>query len=362
MPTDPLAALLRLDLAGLGSYEPLPGTFPVRLDANESPPLLSPEAASALARALIPAQWNRYPDARAVELRQAIAERCDADPDEVLVGAGSDEVIALLLQALDRPRCSAERPAILTPSPTFVMYRTSALVRGFSVVEVPLDQDWDLDVEAMRRAIEAARPNVVFVATPNNPTGNLVSEDRLRAVIEAAADSLVVIDEAYVDFAPRSQIALRRAYPNVGVLRTLSKVGFASLRVGWFIGPRALVREVDKARQPFNLPGPSQLGATFVLRQLGGEVERMRAALIAERHRLAAELGACGWVVSVSDANFLWVKAPGPAREIQRALADRGVLVKSFAASGERLSHQLRITVGLPAENDRLLREIGACS
>jgi histidinol-phosphate aminotransferase len=356
------ASLLRADLADLRSYEPHPGRFDVRLDANESPALLSPEAAAELARAIAPASFNRYPDARATELRRAIADRSDAAPDEVLAGVGSDEVIALLLTALDRPRGRSPAPTIVTPSPTFVMYRLSARARGFKVVEVPLDATWDLDVAAMRRAVDFARPNLVFVATPNNPTSRQVSLERLEALIAAAPDAVVVVDEAYVDFAPRSQIHLRRAYPNVVVLRTLSKVGFAALRVGWMIGPAELVREVDKARQPYNLPEPSQRGATFVLRDLADETARGVARVVAERGRLAAALAALGFDVTPSDANFLWIDAPGPAGELADALAARGVLVKSFHAAGGRLGRRLRVTVGLPAENDRLLQEIAQCA
>ncbi len=355
------APLLRADLAELKSYEPRPGAFEVRLDANEPPPLLSPESAAALARAIVPAQWNRYPDARAVALREAIAARCDARPEEILVGTGSDEVIALLLTALDRPRGKNPAPTIVVPTPTFVMYRLSARARGFKVIEVPLDKEWDLDVGSMRRAIEFAQPNVIFLATPNNPTGRRMSLDRIEAVIAAAPDALVVIDEAYIDFAGTSQLHLRKAHPNVAVLRTLSKIGFAALRVGWMIGPAELVREVDKARQPYNLPEPSQRGAVFVLEQLAEEVAQNCARVVAERGRLAAALAARGFGVTPSDANFLWVETRGPAEELVEALAARGVLVKSFHASGGRLARRVRITVGLPGENDRLLAEIDAC-
>lgn len=356
------APLLRADLGDLRSYEPRAGVFEVCLDANEGPPLLSAEAAAELSRAITPPVYSRYPDGRAMELRRVIAERCEATVDEVLVGDGSDEVLALLLTALDRPRPRCSAPSMVTLSPTFVMYRQSARARGFIVVDVPLDRAWDLDVDAMRTAIDVARPNLIFIASPNSPTGRLASLDRLEAVIAAAPDALVVIDEAYVDFAPRAQLQLRRAYPNVAILRTLSKIGFASLRVGWLLGPPELVREVDKVRLPYNLPEPSQRGGVFVLRMLGDEVARMRAVVVAERSRLAEGLTALGFGVTPSDANFLWVEAPGPAGELHAALAARGVLVKSYHASGGRLGRRMRITVGLPGENDRLLEEIARCS
>lgn len=356
------AALLRPELEDIKAYEPRPGAFEVRLDGNESPPLLSPEAAAEISRALIPGAYNHYPDARQTALRQAIADQAGASPDEILVGCGTDEVIALLLTALDRPQGKNPAPTLVTPTPTFVMYRLSARARGFKVVEVPLDAGWDLDVASMKAAVALMRPNVVFIATPNNPTGNLVSLDRLQEIIAAAADALVVVDEAYVDFADRDQLHLLRAFPNVAILRTLSKVGFAALRVGWMIGPAALVREIDKVRQPYNVPEPSQRGAVVVLRDLAGEVRRMRDLVVAERERVAAALGDLGFRVTPSAANFVWAEAPGPAGDLVEALAARGVLIKSFHASGGRLARRVRITIGLPAENDRLLAEIARCA
>jgi histidinol-phosphate aminotransferase len=361
MPERRFAPFLRADLAELRSYEPRPGVFEVRLDANEPPPLLSAEASAALAAAMVPPAFNRYPDARATELRAAIAESSGARPEEILVGVGSDEVIALLLTALDRPQGKKAAPAIVTPSPTFVMYRLSARARGFNVVEVPLDADWDLDVRGMSRAVEFAEPNIVFIATPNNPTGRSMSLDRLEAFLAATPGPLVVIDEAYVDFARQKQGALRDKYPNVALLRTLSKVGFASLRVGWMIGPAELVAEVDKVRQPYNLPVPSQRGATYVLRHLQAEIGRIAAGVTAERERLGAALASQGFGVTPSDANFLWVETKGPAEVLTEALAARGVLIKSFHTSGGRLARRVRITVGLPSENDRLLDEIARC-
>lgn len=363
MPLSPsLAALLRPELAELHAYTPVAGHFPVRLDANESPPLLSAEARAALQRAAAPEDWGRYPDARATELREAIAARCGAEPGEILVGVGSDEVISILLTALAQPRPNAPTPSIVTVSPTFVMYKLSARARGMKVVEVPLDAGWDLDVRGLTRAIEFARPNLVFIASPNNPTGALMSMDRLEAVIAAAQDALVVVDEAYIDFAPHDQLALRRKHPNVAVLRTLSKIGLASLRVGWLIGPEALVAELDKVRLPYNVPVPCQRAATFALRELGEELRRIAAFVTSERDRVTRGLVERGLDVAPSHANFVWVETKRPAGEVFDALAARGVLVRSFHAAGGRLARRLRITIGLREENDRLLDEIAACA
>jgi histidinol-phosphate aminotransferase len=358
-----LAELLRPELAELSSYVPHAGKFEIRLDANEAPPCLSDAARERVARALadVGSTVERYPDARAVELRQAIAKHSGVAPEEVLVGTGSDEVIALLLTALDRPRPRAPSATIVTIAPTFVMYRLSARARGMKVVDVPLDDAWDLAEASMLRAIELARPNLIFLASPNNPTGRQLSHERIDAVVRAAPDSVVVVDEAYGDYAPRSHDELRR-YDNVVVLRTLSKVGFAGLRVGWAIGPAWLIAEVDKVRQPYNLPAPSQRAATVVLRELWPDVLELTRLVVRERERLASGLSELGLDVPPSHANFVWVGTRRPAKDAALALEQRGILVRSFHAAGGRLSNRLRVTVGRPEDNDRLLREMAECA
>ena len=361
MSASPFAAILRPELAELQAYLPHGGRYPVRLDANEAPPFLSEPARKRLVEALTHTAWERYPDPRASELRAAIADQLRIAPERLLIGTGSDEVIALLLTALDRPRRPGQPASIVTTSPTFVMYRLGARTRGMRCIEVPLDPRWDLDERGMLRAIEFAEPNVVFIATPNNPTGTLMSRSRLEAVIEAAEEALVVIDEAYVDYADRSNFDLLDR-PNVAILRTLSKIGFASLRVGWLIGPEALVREIDKVRQPYNVSVPSQTLATLVLRELADEVRDMVRQVVAERERLREAIAKLpGFSVSPSQANFLWVRTETPAELVHRKLADEGVLVRSFHQVGGRLAHQLRITIGTPSENEKLLEALGRC-
>ncbi len=358
MTSSRFAHLLRPELASIDAYVPHQGSFEVRLDANESPAMLSIEAHALLANALAPAVLARYPDVRAVELREAIASRAGVTADEVIVGCGSDEVIAMLLSALDKPQGKNPRARIVTTTPTFVMYRLTAKVRGIETIEVPLDAAWDLDVAGMKRAIEFAQPNILFIATPNNPTGSVMSEARLRAVIEAAPEALVVLDEAYVDFASTNVAYLRREYPNVATLGTLSKVGFAALRVGWLIGPADLVHELNKVRQPYNLPLPSQRAAILVLRELRSEVDRLVTHVISERERLTRELDRIGFSVTPSQTNFVWVETKRPATEVFDGLSSNGILVRSFAKSGGRLAKRLRITVGTQTENDRLLETI----
>jgi histidinol-phosphate aminotransferase len=349
--------LLRPELAELKAYVPAePSGIRARLDANEAPSHPSGRIREIVSRAVDRTALERYPDARARALKAAIAERTGARPEELLVGTGSDELIAILLTALAKPRERASKAAVLMPTPTFVMYRVTSRAHGMQPLEVPLDPAWDLDVRAMKRAIEMMQPNVVFVASPNNPTGNRVSDARLIELIEAAGDALVVVDEAYIDYAGESLRGWRSRFPNLGILRTLSKVGLAALRVGWFEADEELIHEVDKVRQPYNVSATSQAAAAAVLMEGWSEVREQVKAVVRERERVAEALRANGgFDVTPSDANFLWVQTQRPAVDVYAELVSDGVLVRSFHAAGGRLAHRLRVTIGSPAENDRLL-------
>lgn len=352
-----LAQLLRPELAELRAYVPAePAGITVRLDANEAPAPRTGAVREAITAALAGLAFERYPDVRAERLRAQLAARTGTDARELVVGSGSDEVIAMLLSALSRPRPGKTAAWALTVTPTFVMYRHTARVHGLDVREVPLDDAWDLDVPGLLAAIDETRPNVVFIASPNNPTGNAMTEARLVRVIEAASDAVVVIDEAYVDYADGSLRGLRARYPQLAVLRTLSKIGLAALRVGWVEADAELVAELEKVRQPYNVSATSQAAAAAVLEHAWHEVERDVALVKAERERVARAIGAMGgFAVTPSRANFLWVHSERPAKGLWEALAREGILVRSFDAAGGRLASQLRITVGTPDENDRLL-------
>jgi histidinol-phosphate aminotransferase len=354
--------LLRPELRELASYVPAdPPGVRVRLDANEAPPLTSAGVRAAVARAVERTALERYPDARARELKARLADRTGARAEDLLVGTGSDEVISLLLTALARAQGRAPQAVLLTPTPTFVMYRVTGKGHGWKAVEVPLDAKWDLDVASMKRAVEMMPPSVVFVASPNNPTGNRMSEDRIEALLGCTGDALVVLDEAYVDYAGESLRGWRSRHPRLAILRTLSKVGLAALRIGWLEGDEALVREVDKVRQPFNVSATSQAAAAAVLAEAWDEVRDHVAGVVRERERVTEVVGAmAGFDVLPSSANFVWVGTPRPAADVHAALLARGVLVRSFHATGGRLANRLRVTIGTPAENDALLEALRA--
>jgi histidinol-phosphate aminotransferase len=360
MGTFSLEPILRAELSELTAYVPHPGDFEVRLDANEAPDFWSAAARARLAEASCEVLFSRYPDATAARLRSVLAKRLSARPEELIVGTGSDEIIALLLTALSRPRGNSRNPLVVTTTPTFVMYRMSAKARGFQVIEVPLDEAWQLDTKAIRRALEALDPSILFIATPNNPTGNLMNATAMRELVEAAPKTLVVIDEAYAAYASVSHADWLARHPNVALLGTLSKIGLAALRVGWLRGSPELVSAVDKVRQPYNLPAISQHLATVALDELAGEIDAAVDGVKSERARVSAELTSLGFVVTPSDANFVWVQTPGPAVEVFERLKSRSILVRSFHARGGRLTRQLRITIGTPDENRRLIEALRA--
>jgi len=341
-------------LADLSAYTPAPGHFDVRLDANEAPDLVSEEARLRLAETAARIDWRRYPDAGSTRLREAIATRSGVLPEEVLLGVGSDEIIAMLLRTFGRD--SKSGGGVLTLTPTFVMYRMTARIHGHQVMEVPLDSTWGMNPDAVSKALEMFEPSLIFVASPNNPTGTMVEHEHLVRLIESAPESLVVVDEAYVDYASRDQLALFRNYENVVILRTLSKVGFAALRLGWMLGRRELLSEVDKVRLPYNLPVPTQELATVVVTELSDELTRIRDVVVSERERVATRLQShAGLTVTPSEANFIWLKTTLPAEEVYEGLKQRGVLVRSFHKHGGRLKHHLRVTIGLEHENERFL-------
>jgi histidinol-phosphate aminotransferase len=247
------------------------------------------------------------------------------------------------------------------------MYRTTMRAHGLKPAEIALDAAWDLDTRTMLAAIDMMRPNLVFIASPNNPTGNSMSADRLDAVVEAArsAGAFPVVDEAYIEYARAAKSGTRKPRaPGTGVLRTLSKLGFAALRVGWLEADAELVRELGKARQPFNVSSTSQAAARAVLENVWDEVQEGVGRVISERERVASELAGMSGIdaVTPSDANFLWVRTARSAGDVYAGLVARGVLVRSFHATGGRLANQIRVTIGAPSENDAFLEAVRECS
>ena len=356
MSIESIRALFRPELDELSAYRVPPTPPAVKLDANESPFPLPPEARARIAAALHATDMHRYPDGRAADLRQALARGLGGSQDEYVLGAGSDELIALLATAMSQPRPGAERPVVVFPDPTFVMYRMTSRAHGWEPVGVPLDGTWDLDADAMADAIERTNPNVVYYASPNNPTGNCFSRDKIESLVDSFPKTLHVIDEAYGAYSGQSFATFAEERPHCALMGTLSKVGFAGIRVGWVRIHEALSVELEKVRQPFNLNTASQAIATLALTDLALLLEEGITTIVAERERLATELdGYEALQCFPSDANFLLVQCTGDVPGLCRALLDREIAVRQFSAGDSRLRSCIRITIGTTEENQRLL-------
>jgi histidinol-phosphate aminotransferase len=267
------------------------------------------------------------------------------------LGNGSDELIDMLSVACMKPDAS-----VLAPLPGFVMYEMSAKLRGLAFVGVPLTARFELDADAMVAAIEQHRPALTYIAYPNNPTANLFDDAAIDRVVAAvgAQQGLVVMDEAYQPFSSRTWMQKMAAHPHVLVLRTLSKFGLAGVRLGYLCGAAQLIREIDKVRPPYNVGSLNAEAALFALEH-ADEYARQAAVLRTERERLQTALrGMAGVTAFPSEANMILVRVPDSTRAFE-GLKTRGILVKHIAGLHPLLAHCLRLTVGAPEENDRML-------
>jgi len=340
---------VRPEIRSLAAYHVQPAEGLIKLDAMENPYGWPEALCRAWAERLSGVAVNRYPDPEARELAEAL-RRVMGVPGgmELLLGNGSDEIIQVIALALDGP--------ILSVEPGFVMYSMIATFCGRDYVGVPLREDFSLDLPAMKEAIEEHRPAVIFLAFPNNPTGNLFDEEAVVEIVEAAP-GLVVIDEAYSPFTDATFMDRLGAFPNLVVMRTLSKLGLAGLRLGYLAGPREWLAEFHKVRLPYNINVLTQVTATFALTDGWPVLQEQTAAIRAERARLFAALEAIpGLEPFPSEANFILVRTPpGRADALFEHLKAGGVLVKKLHGSHPLLADCLRLTVGTPGENDRLL-------
>lgn len=344
--------LIRPEVRALSAYHvPDPGRL-VKLDAMENPYPWPGELESLWHEALRGVEVNRYPDPGASRLKARLRQAMGVPEEaEILLGNGSDEVIQILLTAVASPGRT-----VLAPEPTFVMYRQVAITLGLRFVGVPLRTlDFGLDLEAMLAAIAAHDPAVVFLAYPNNPTGNLFDADAVRQVLEASR-GLVVVDEAYTPFAQESFLPELLRHPRLLVVRTVSKMGLAGLRLGWLAGAPAWVRELEKVRLPYNINVLTQRSAELALDHAAA-LEAQTARIREDREALQVALEAVpGVTVWPSRANFLLFRvARGRAGAVFEGLKARGVLIKKLDGSHPMLTDCLRVTVGTPGENAAFL-------
>ena len=354
--SDLLAQRIRQDVQGMHAYAVQDATGMVKLDAMENPYGLPPALQAALGDRLGRVAINRYPGPRIDDLRQALAAHVGLpDGHALMLGNGSDELIALLALACDVPGAS-----ILAPVPGFVMYAMSAQLQGLAFHGVPLTADFSLDERAMLDAMHRHRPAITYLAYPNNPTANLWDATVIRRLIAAAADvgGLVVMDEAYQPFASHTWLDEIRADPqahaHVLLMRTLSKFGLAGVRLGYMIGARALVAEIDKVRPPYNISVLNAECALFALEHADVFAQQARQ-IQSERRRLIERLAQTPGVQAFpSEANMVLVRVPDADRTFAGMKA-AGVLVKNVSKMHPLLAQCLRLTVGTLAENDQML-------
>ncbi|MDN5863223.1 MAG: histidinol-phosphate transaminase [Salinisphaera sp.] len=345
---------MRADLQGLTAYQVADASGLVKLDAMENPYPLPDHVREQWTQRLHGLAVNRYPDGRAAGLKHRLRTVSGLGRQHaLLLGNGSDEILQIVMLALAAPGA-----CMVTVEPGFAMFRIIARFAGLRYVGVPLGAAFSLDAKAMVATIRRERPALVLLAQPNNPTGNAFAADALRQVV-AAAPGLVVIDEAYAAFADRDCLGWLDEYPNLLILRTLSKMGLAGLRLGYAMGAANWVDALDALRLPYNINVLTQEAALLALEHYAA-FQQQADLIRAERERLAAALSRVpGLRVFPSQANFVLVRVPGgQAPRWHEALRGRGLLVKNLDGSHGQVADCLRITVGTPEENEALLHAL----
>lgn len=347
-----VAGTIRPDVRAMSHYPVANDAGAIKLDAMESPYGLPSHVHAAVAQAIGEVELNRYPSADPVRVKAAV-RAAFAIPDQaaLMLGNGSDELINLLIQATCAPG-----DVVLAPAPSFVMYEVFARVNHARFVGVDLTAGFDLDLPAMLGAIQTHRPKVVFLASPNNPTGKPWPTDAIRAIVQAAP-GLVVIDEAYHAFSGTTDMPLVLSHANVVLVRTVSKIGLAGIRLGYLAGRPEWVEQLDKLRPPYNLNVLTQAATVAVLAHKS-ILDEQAARINADRDALAQALAQLPGVRTfASAANFVLAdfSAAGGGDPVFQALKKRRILVRNVGPMHRLLADCLRISVGTPLENAALL-------
>ena len=345
---------IRPEIRELSAYHVPDARGFIKLDAMENPYHWPDDKISEWLALLRTAELNRYPDPHAQPLKDRLREVMAVPADAaLLLGNGSDELIQMIIMAL-----SGEGRSVLSVEPGFVMYRMIAAFCNVDYIGVPLQEDFSLDTEAVLGAIERHQPAVVFLAYPNNPTGNLFDRSDMLRIIEAAP-GVVVVDEAYHAFADDSFMPLLNEYDNLLLMRTLSKMGLAGLRLGLLAGAPAWLNEFDKVRLPYNINILTQISADFALQHVAmldvqtQQIKQERTSLFAQMQAMTALR------VFPSQANFILFRVPtGKADTVFADLKAEGVLIKNMNKAGSLLRDCLRVTVGTAEENTAFLQAL----
>lgn len=354
-------SLVRDEIKAMHSYHVPDSSGFLKLDAMENPNSWPGSIEKAWLEKLKSVDVNRYPDPSCRELKAGIRNLLKLDALEasaeleldILLGNGSDEIIQILAMAL-----ATKERGILGVEPSFVMYRMISSFVGVEYHSVDLKNDFSLDLPATLAAVREHNPAIVFLAAPNNPTGNVFPEDEIAQIIESAS-GLVVLDEAYMAFTDSDLLGFLTRYPNVVVMRTFSKVGLAGLRLGFLIGAKAWLAQFEKLRLPYNINVLTQASASLAIEHydmLTAQCDGLKAARAGLFDRLS-EMSQLD--VFDSEANFILVRSlNAPARDVFEAMKSEGVLIKCLDGAHPLLDNCLRLTVGSPKENQLMVEAL----
>jgi len=343
-----ILTLIRKQVRKLAAYHVDETPVRIKLDAMENPFLIPEAVRREMAQVVRKTPINLYPDPSAKKVKKSIASFWKMRPEHMILGNGSDELIQVIILAFGGP--------VLIPVPTFAMYEITSRALAQSVVTVPLDDTFDLNADLVLKKAKERKAKVIFLACPNNPTGNRFSDKEIRKVLDNAGTA-VVIDEAYFSFSGKTYLPLLKKYPNMIILRTLSKIGFAGLRIGVLTASQAIVDELNKIRLPYNINSLSQAVAIIALKHKN-VIKRHISLLISEREKLYNALSQLRNVIAYpSETNFIMFRTVADASGIHRKLKQAGILIKNLNKPGP-LKNCLRVTIGTPEENIEFLKRL----
>jgi histidinol-phosphate aminotransferase len=320
----------------------------IKLSSNENPFDLEESVKLELLEVIKNIEFNRYPDPHATKLRQTLSKLYEVEPENIMVCNGSDEAIQYLMLGIGELDEGA-----LIPRPTFPMYEVIANALGKPIYDVDLDENFQMNKQTLQKALEK-KPSIAFISNPNNPTGNLFKDEDIALIRK---HTFTVVDEAYYDFCGKTYIKDAIKDDNIAVMRTLSKIGLASLRVGALIGTKEFIREISKLKMPFNVSSTSQAIADYIVSNHIDNIRNQIKVLIDERHRLKEALSEIkGIKVYDSCANFFLIKV-NDADFIHKSLIQKGILTRNISYL-PNLENHIRISIGKKEENDALINAL----
>jgi len=345
--------IIKPQVRALLAYKLSPHRASVKVNQNENPWDAPAPIKKEVQRRLEARQWSRYPDFVPVSLHVRLAEFSGWRPDGVIAGNGSNELIQALLMA-----AIGEDKRVLISEPTFALYRQISTVLGSEVISVPLTNELSYDINALQKTIGDLQPDVTIVCSPNNPTGCMLSDEHLRALL-GITSGLVVVDEAYHEFSGHSVVPFLREHENLVVLRTFSKaMAMAALRVGYLLAAPELASEISKAVLPYNLNAISQTAAEVAIEMYEDELRPLVRKIVAERERLYGELSRIEGLTPVrSQANFMVVRSSIDPKQVFAELLKKDILIRDVSGY-PMLSDYFRLSVGTPKENDLVIESL----